>query len=59
MQLATGAFFKDHTVAVVGGGDVAVEDAIFLSRGCEKIYLIHQKRRASGGQKSSRTALCM
>lgn len=38
-----GAFFKDHTVAVVGGGDVAVEDAIFLSRGCEKIYLIHRR----------------
>lgn len=38
-----GAFFKDHTVAVVGGGDVAVEDAIFLSRGCEKVYLIHRR----------------
>ena len=38
-----GAFFKDQTVAVVGGGDVAVEDAIFLSRGCEKIYLIHRR----------------
>lgn len=38
-----GAFFRDHTVAVVGGGDVAVEDAIFLSRGCEKVYLIHRR----------------
>lgn len=38
-----GAFFKNKTVAVVGGGDVAVEDAIFLARGCEKVYLIHRR----------------
>ena len=38
-----GAFFKGKTTAVVGGGDVAVEDAIFLSRGCEKVYLIHRR----------------
>lgn len=38
-----GAFFRNRTVAVVGGGDVAVEDAIFLARGCEKVYLIHRR----------------
>lgn len=38
-----GAFFKNKTVAVVGGGDVAVEDAIFLSRICEKVYIIHRR----------------
>lgn len=38
-----GAFFEDRTVAVVGGGDVAVEDAIFLSRTCKKVYLIHRR----------------
>lgn len=38
-----GAFFKDKTAAVVGGGDVAVEDAIFLARGCAKVYLIHRR----------------
>ncbi len=38
-----GAFFKNKTVAVVGGGDVALEDAIFLARGCEKVYLIHRR----------------
>lgn len=38
-----GAFFKNKTVAVVGGGDVAVEDAIFLARGCAKVYLIHRR----------------
>jgi thioredoxin reductase (NADPH) len=38
-----GAFFKGRTVAVVGGGDVAAEDALFLARGCEKVYLIHRR----------------
>lgn len=38
-----GAFFKNRVVAVVGGGDVAVEDAIFLSRICEKVYVIHRR----------------
>ena len=38
-----GAFFRNRTVAVVGGGDVAVEDAIFLAGMCEKVYLIHRR----------------
>lgn len=38
-----GAFFRKKTVAVVGGGDVAVEDAIFLARICEKVYVIHRR----------------
>ncbi len=38
-----GAFFRKKTVAVVGGGDVAVEDAIFLARGCAKVYIIHRR----------------
>lgn len=38
-----GAFFKKKAVAVVGGGDVAVEDAIFLARICEKVYIIHRR----------------
>lgn len=38
-----GAFFRGRTTAVIGGGDVAVEDAIFLARGCEKVYLIHRR----------------
>ena len=38
-----GAFFKGKDVAVVGGGDVAVEDAIYLARLCRKVYLIHRR----------------
>ncbi len=38
-----GAFFKGKTTAVIGGGDVAVEDAIFLARACKKVYLIHRR----------------
>lgn len=38
-----GAFFAGLDVAVVGGGDVAVEDAIFLARSCRKVYLIHRR----------------
>lgn len=43
-----GAFFKGKTVAVVGGGDVALEDAIFLSRVCKKVYLIHRRDALRG-----------
>lgn len=38
-----GAFFKNRITAVVGGGDVAVEDALFLSNICKKVYLIHRR----------------
>jgi thioredoxin reductase (NADPH) len=38
-----GAFFRNRTVAVIGGGDVAVEDAIFLARMCKKVYLMHRR----------------
>lgn len=45
-----GAFFKGKTVAVVGGGDVALEDALFLARGCEKVYLIHRRGELRGAK---------
>lgn len=38
-----GAFFKNKVTIVVGGGDVAVEDAIFLARTCSKVYLVHRR----------------
>ena len=45
-----GAFFKGKTVAVVGGGDVALEDALFLARSCEKVYLIHRRDEFRGAK---------
>jgi len=38
-----GMFFRDKTVAVVGGGNVACQDVSFLSKICKKIYLIHRR----------------
>nr|WP_296441321.1 FAD-dependent oxidoreductase [uncultured Acetatifactor sp.] len=43
-----GAFFRGRTVAVAGGGDVALEDAIYLARTCEKVYLIHRRDELRG-----------
>lgn len=38
-----GMFFKDKIVAVVGGGDIAAEEALYLSRICKRVYLIHRR----------------
>lgn len=38
-----GAFFKNQEVVIVGGGNTALEDALFLSNNCTKVYLIHRR----------------
>ncbi len=38
-----GAFFKDQVVAVIGGGNTAVEEALFLTNFAKKVYLIHRR----------------
>jgi len=45
-----GAFFRNRVTAVTGGGDVAIEDAIFLSRMCKKVYLIHRRDELRGAR---------
>lgn len=46
-----GAFFRGRTVAVNGGGNTALEDAVFLSGICQKVYLIHRRNTFRGEEK--------
>lgn len=43
-----GSFYRNTPVAVVGGGNTALQDALYLSNGCEKVYLIHRRDEFRG-----------
>ena len=46
-----GAFYRDQPVAVNGGGNSALQDALLLSETCSKVYLIHRRDRFRGEEK--------
>lgn len=45
-----GMLYRGKTVAVVGGGDSAVTDALYLARLCQKVYLVHRRDRLTAAQ---------
>ncbi len=45
-----GLFFKGKTAVVVGGGNTALEDAVYLATVCEKVYLIHRRDEFRGSK---------
>lgn len=47
-----GAFFKNKVTAVIGGGDTALDDALYLSDICSRVYLIHRRNEFRGSAKT-------
>ncbi len=45
-----GAFYRKKIVAVAGGGDTALDDALYLSEMCSKVYLIHRREEFRGAK---------
>ncbi len=47
-----GAFFRDKVTAVIGGGDTALDDAVYLSDSSSKVYLVHRRNEFRGSAKT-------
>ncbi len=46
-----GMFFRNREVAVIGGGNTALQDAVFLSEYCKKVYIVHRREVFRGEKK--------
>lgn len=47
-----GAFFRNKVTAVIGGGDTALDDAVYLSDSSSKVYLVHRRNEFRGSAKT-------
>ena len=45
-----GAFYRDRTATVIGGGDTALQDAVYLSALCKKVYVVHRREAFRAAQ---------
>ena len=50
--ICDGAFYKGKTAVVVGGGDTALDDALYLSDICTRVYLVHRRDEFRGSVKN-------
>ncbi len=52
-----GAFFKNEDVAVIGGGDSAVQEALYLAGICRKVYIVHRRDQLRAGKLLQKKAM--
>lgn len=50
--ICDGSLYQKKTVAVAGGGDTALDDTLYLSSICEKVYLIHRREQFRGAERT-------
>jgi thioredoxin reductase (NADPH) len=50
--ICDGSFYKGKKVAVIGGGDTALDDALYLSEICDTVYLVHRRNEFRGAQQT-------
>jgi thioredoxin reductase (NADPH) len=50
--ICDGSFYRGKKVAVIGGGDTALDDALYLSELCETVYLVHRRDEFRGAQQT-------
>lgn len=54
-----GAFYRNKVTAVIGGGNTALEDVLFLAKICQKVYLIHRRDELRGDKHTQEKILAL